>query len=122
MKPRYLLARSATELAVMDTEELVRTLACRATKVYQVTVRAAERESWRKSIETVTTVLLHAGLDEVMVLLEMSTLSSDARIDMLLVGTHPATGSLSAVVVENKQWSHFEVIPRTRRIVHRGGH
>ncbi|MCO6010045.1 DUF2075 domain-containing protein [Actinoallomurus purpureus] len=117
MKSRYLLARSATELADMDTEELVRTLVLRAARVYQVKVKDSEQESWRNSIKTVTTVLLQAGLGEVRVLLEMSTLSSNARIDMLLVGTHPDTGDLSAVAVENKQWSQFTVVPNTRRVI-----
>ncbi|MEU4235671.1 hypothetical protein AB0F17_66395 [Nonomuraea sp. NPDC026600] len=120
MKPRYLLARSAGDLAAMDTEDLVRALVRRAGEVYQIAVSDPEKQSWRASIKTVVDVLLMAGLGDVMVLLEMSTLSSDARIDMLLVGSHPDTGELSAVTVENKQWSKLAVNPLTRRITHLG--
>ncbi|MEU7833672.1 DNA/RNA helicase domain-containing protein [Nonomuraea sp. NPDC049129] len=123
MKPRYLVARSAGDLAAMETDDLVRTLARRAREVYQVAVGDSEKQSWRASIKTVVNVLLQAGLGDVMVLLEMSTLSSNARIDMLLVGSHPNTGELSAVAVENKQWSRLAFNPRTRRITHLGaGH
>ncbi|MFC7592511.1 hypothetical protein ACFQYP_58905 [Nonomuraea antimicrobica] len=104
----------------MNTEDLVRTLVRRANEVYRVVVKDPEEQSWRASIPTVLDVLLLAGLGDVMVLLEMSTLSSDARIDMLLVGSHPNTGELSAVAVENKQWSKLALNPRTRRITHLG--
>ncbi|MFI7632299.1 DUF2075 domain-containing protein [Microbispora rosea] len=120
MKPRYLLACTAAELAAMDAEALVRTLRRRARQLYQARVTEQEEESWRASPKTVADVLVKAGLGEVMVLLEMSTLSSDARIDMLLVGSHPDAGELSVVAVENKQWSEAAVNPRTGRIVHRG--
>lgn len=120
MKPRYLLARSASDLAAIDTEDLVRALTRRAREVYRMTVEDPEQRSWRASIKTVVDVMLLAGLGDVMVLLEMSTLSSNARIDMLLVGSHPDTGELSAVAVENKQWSELALNPRTRRIAHPG--
>ncbi|WP_051466640.1 DNA/RNA helicase domain-containing protein [Actinomadura oligospora] len=116
LKPRYLLGRRAADLHAMDTEDLVRRLVRGTELKYQVSVTDAERRSWRHSIRTVTEVLLDVGLGDVRVLLEMSTLVSNSRIDMLLVGTRPRDGELAAVAIENKQWSALDVDLSTRRI------
>ncbi|MFD0687369.1 DNA/RNA helicase domain-containing protein [Actinomadura fibrosa] len=104
----------------MDSEHLARLLRARVRRIFKAAATKQELQSWRVSPKTVAKVLVDAGLGEVIVLLEMSTLASDARIDMLLVGSHPECGELSVVVVENKQWSRLHVIRGTRRVVHPG--
>ncbi|WP_176611836.1 DNA/RNA helicase domain-containing protein [Actinomadura sp. WMMB 499] len=104
----------------MDEEHLVETLRRKAKKIYQANVSASEEASWRASPKTVARILERVGLGEVMVLLEMSTLSSDARIDMLLVGSHPRSGELSVVAVENKQWSWATFDSNLERVRHPG--
>ncbi|GAA0996256.1 hypothetical protein GCM10009555_091810 [Acrocarpospora macrocephala] len=51
MKPRYLFACSAGELAAMETEALVRTLVRRAREVYQVVVSDPEKQSWARQYQ-----------------------------------------------------------------------
>ncbi|MFE1471730.1 hypothetical protein [Nocardiopsis dassonvillei] len=101
-RPRYLMVETAAALHAMDTHELVTTLEHRAKYLYENTTNSRERKSWGASIKTVTAVLLEAGLDDVRVLLEMSTLTSHKRIDMVLLGSHPTSGAMSLVIVENK--------------------
>ncbi|MEV5574441.1 DNA/RNA helicase domain-containing protein [Spirillospora sp. NPDC052269] len=104
----------------MDSKHLAETLEERVRRIFRKKPTPGELESWMVSPKTVAEVLVSVGLGGVVVLLEMSTLSSEARIDMLLVGSHPEAGELSVVAVENKQWSELSVIPRTGRIMHRG--
>ncbi|WP_243726023.1 DUF2075 domain-containing protein [Actinomadura rubrisoli] len=104
----------------MDSEHLAEALRAGVRRTFKQVPREQELQSWRASPKTVAKVLVDAGLGEVIVLLEMSTLASDARIDMLLVGSHPECGELSVVVVENKQWSQLHVLRGTRRVVHPG--
>ncbi|OOC52434.1 hypothetical protein NOSIN_00115 [Nocardiopsis sinuspersici] len=104
----------------MDTGDLVATLEHRAKRLYTTITKSAERTSWSASIKTVTAVLLEAGLDDVLVLLEMSTLISHKRIDMVLLGSHPRTGTISLVIVENKQWSWMRPNTDTGLVDHPG--
>ncbi|WP_431870749.1 DNA/RNA helicase domain-containing protein [Nocardiopsis eucommiae] len=119
-RPRYLLVEKASDLHAMDTHDLVMTLEYRAKTLYQTNSGSAERKSWAASIKTVTAVLMNAGLGDVLVLLEMSTLVSNKRIDMVLLGSHPATGDMSMVIVENKQWSYMRPIAGTELVDHPG--
>jgi hypothetical protein len=115
------LAGTAVDLHARDINDLAKELEQQAGRLLRTSVGPGEVNSWRCSIPTVLEALISAGLGEVMVLLEMSTLSSDARIDMLLVGSHPCSpNELSVVAVENKQWSHARINPRTKLIVHPG--
>ncbi|QKW32546.1 DUF2075 domain-containing protein (plasmid) [Nocardiopsis flavescens] len=120
LAPRYLLAATAAELHAMDTGALINILESRAKRLYQGIAKSRERKSWRASIPTVTTALLDAGLGDVQVLLEMSTLVGPERIDMVLLGSHPSTGDISLVIVENKQWSYMEPNPDTGLMSHPG--
>ncbi|GII67111.1 ATP-binding protein [Sphaerisporangium krabiense] len=76
----------------------------------------SEVRSWVNSIPTVVTALLGAGLDGVTVLLEMKTPITDVRMDMVLIGTSPASGRMSVVVVENKQWSWVQPVPESELV------
>lgn len=65
----------------------------------------SEQTSWRKSLPAFATDLVDAGLGEVEMLLEYHLPLTSQRADVVLAGAHPATGQLSYVVVELKQWS-----------------
>ncbi|MDS1270751.1 DUF2075 domain-containing protein [Lipingzhangella sp. LS1_29] len=68
-----------------------------------------EVRSWRNSLPKLAEVLMDAGLEQVEVLIEYPVPGSSKRIDVVLAGSHPATGDDSYVLVELKQWS--EVAP-----------
>lgn len=57
-----------------------------------------------------------AGLDEVQVLVEYQLPLTSYRVDVVLVGAHPA-GGVSAVIVENKQWTVGEIEDVVERMV-----
>jgi DUF2075 family protein len=69
-------------------------------------VSPAEERSWAASIPALASVLDHAGLGAVPVLLEHQLPLTSKRVDAIIAGTHPTTGEPSYVVVELKQWSH----------------
>lgn len=119
-KPRALVATKASDIHALDTTALVDLLESRAKDLYETPTKEAERRSWSASIKTVTSVLLEAGLGDVYVLLEMSALTSAKRVDMVLVGSHPRSGEISLVVVENKQWSYMRPHRRTGLVDHPG--
>ncbi|SCZ16657.1 hypothetical protein SAMN02745898_11848 [Streptomyces sp. 136MFCol5.1] len=66
---------------------------------------ASEARSWERSIPVLMSALIHAGLDDVEVLLEYALPLNSKRADAVLAGVHPKTGEPSYVVVELKQWS-----------------
>ncbi|MEY8565262.1 DUF2075 domain-containing protein [Corynebacteriaceae bacterium 7-707] len=68
-------------------------------------VSPAEERSWAESIPALASVLRHAGLGAVPVLLEHQLPLTSKRVDAIIAGTHPSTGEPSYVVVELKQWS-----------------
>jgi DUF2075 family protein len=77
-------------------------------------VSPAEQRSWAASIPALASVLDHAGLGAVPVLLEHQLPLTSKRVDAIIAGTHPTTGDPSYVVVELKQWSRaslFECNP-----------
>ena len=57
-----------------------------------------------------------AGLDDVQVLVEYQLPLTSYRADVVLVGAHPA-GGVSAVIVENKQWTAGEIEDVVERVV-----
>ena len=75
--------------------------------LYQTGHRASpsEQTSWRKSLPAFATDLVDAGLGEVEMLVEYHLPLTSQRADVVLAGAHPATGQLSYVIVELKQWS-----------------
>ena len=65
----------------------------------------SEETSWRNSLPHVAVQLRTAGLLGVEVLVEYGLPLTSKRIDVLLIGRHPTTGHISAIVWENKQWT-----------------
>lgn len=65
----------------------------------------AEQKSWSRSLPVLAQDLVDAGLGDVEMLLEYHLPLTSQRADVVLAGTHPATGAVSYVVVELKQWS-----------------
>lgn len=123
MRARYLLAASAAHLRqrlIEDQEGLVGELVARAAQVYNTTIGTSEKETWRSSVRHVVNLLVEANLGDVMVILEMNNLSSDGRIDMVLVGSQPGTRDLSVVLVENKRWSWARMSHEPGEVIHPG--
>jgi len=65
----------------------------------------AEITSWERSLPVLAQDLIHAGLDQVEVLVEHHLPLTSKRADVILAGQHPRTKRASYVVVELKQWS-----------------
>ena len=61
--------------------------------------------------------ILDAGLDNVEVLLEHQLPLTSKRVDVILAGQHPRTGSASYVLVELKQWSDANLYDHTGELV-----
>jgi hypothetical protein len=57
-------------------------------------------------------LLCRSGLGELQVILEYQLPYSPKRVDALLCGVHPETGSPSYVLVELKQWTKADVVGR----------
>ncbi|MEU7833678.1 DUF2075 domain-containing protein [Nonomuraea sp. NPDC049129] len=102
---RCLYQGTASELATLiSADGLLRELRRSYAELISGELNPLEVESWRNSIPTVIDLLLEEGLGDVQVLIELKTPISDVRMDMVLVGSHPITGQMTLVVVENKQW------------------
>lgn len=67
--------------------------------------------SWDHSLPEVINVLIALGLDSAEVLIEYSTPGMSGDADVILAGQHPASGDLSYVVIELKQWHKAVVSP-----------
>jgi DUF2075 family protein len=80
----------------------------------------SELRSWERSLPYVARLLRTADLDDVQVLVEYQLPLASKRLDVVLVGTHPA-GGVSAVIVENKQWTAGEIEDVAERVVVVGG-
>ena len=65
----------------------------------------SELNSWLHSLPAVAEQLQAAGLLDVEVLVEYILPRTSYRIDVVLIGRHPSTGKVSALVWENKQWT-----------------
>ncbi|MCX6434168.1 MAG: DUF2075 domain-containing protein [Actinobacteria bacterium] len=66
---------------------------------------AGEVRSWNGSLPTLASDLISAGLGGIEVLVEHQLPLTSRRVDAILAGQHPVTGSASYVLVELKQWS-----------------
>ncbi|MGW0571942.1 DNA/RNA helicase domain-containing protein [Streptomyces tauricus] len=71
----------------------------------------SERGSWKNSLPALAEVLCDAGLDDVEVLIEHRLPLTSLRADVVLAGSHPATGRPSYVIVELKQWREARLVP-----------
>ncbi|MEU7153106.1 DNA/RNA helicase domain-containing protein [Streptomyces sp. NPDC045456] len=65
----------------------------------------SEARSWERSLPMLAAALNEAGLGAVEVMIEYELPLNSKRADVVLAGSHPATGAPSYVVVELKQWS-----------------
>lgn len=83
-------------------------------------VGPSEITSWERSLAAAGSVLADASLDEAEVLVEYRLPLTSKRIDVLVIGHHPA-GGISAVVVENKQWTVGEIEDLDERTVRVAG-
>ncbi|GAB2503559.1 DUF2075 domain-containing protein [Nocardiopsis aegyptia] len=91
--------------SAIENRQLIPTM---AKELYRLTGRSpgdGEVRSWENSIPHVCGLLEEAGLSDVQMLVELKLPITDARMDVVLVGSHPGTGDLSAVIIENKQWT-----------------
>ncbi|ROS32026.1 hypothetical protein EDD35_7768 [Amycolatopsis thermoflava] len=66
--------------------------------------------AWRKSVPVLLQLLCDAELGHVQVLLEYHLPYSPRRVDALLCGVHPDTGSPSYVLIELKQWENATMV------------
>jgi hypothetical protein len=101
-----LFRRSAAGLAALATNgSLAETMLEQMIIQHGRHVSAGEQRSWRRSLPLLAQELVDAGLGEVEMLLEYQLPLTSRRVDVILAGRHPRTGSPSFVVVELKQWS-----------------
>ena len=113
MKLRSFRSTAPEVLALSRKGDLAATIAEQAGKKGS----PPERRSWEASLPVLAKLLIKAELDTVDMLIECSLPGSSQRIDVLLAGTHPVTGSDSFIVVELKQWTHAELGWNSNRIV-----
>jgi hypothetical protein len=66
---------------------------------------AAEIRSWERSLPVLAHDLLDAGLGQVEVLVEFQLPLTSKRVDVVLAGVDPRTGTDTYVFIELKQWS-----------------
>src|SRR4051812_18288331 len=78
---------------------------------------AAEMRSWDSSLRVLADDLIHAGLDQVEVLLEHQLPLSSKRIDVVLAGRHPRRDGPSYVLVELKQWTEASLFEGDAELV-----
>ena len=77
----------------------------------------SEVTSWARSLPAVSRELLAAGLNDVEVLIEYFLPLTSKRADVVIVGSHPSTKAISAVVWENKQWTSGDIADVEDRVV-----
>jgi hypothetical protein len=76
-----------------------------------------EIRSWNASLPVLVNDLINAGLGHVEVLCEQQLPLTSKRVDAVLAGAHPRTGTPSYVVIELKQWSHAELYENDPNLV-----
>lgn len=91
--------------AARDPDSLVETVLQQYVNDHQREVGNSEQRAWRNSLPALAEDLAAAGLDAIDVLLEYTLPLTSQRVDVLLAGTHPETGTPSFVLVELKQWT-----------------
>lgn len=77
----------------------------------------SETRSWTRSLSALRTDLADAGLAGVEMLIEYQLPLTSKRADVVLAGTHPATGKTSYMVVELKQWTNAELFDDDKNLV-----
>lgn len=114
---RCLLRRTAAQLDNIDRKGALEDLVTKAfVSQFGRKPKKGEVASWANSIPTVVGPLMLDGLGGVEVLIEMRHPLTDARIDMVLVGSHPGSGDATVVVVENKQWSAAKAVEASNMV------
>jgi hypothetical protein len=81
------------------------------------TPSTSEATSWARSLPEVAKELLAAGLRDVEVLVEYFLPLTSKRADVVVIGSHPSTNAISAVVWENKQWTTGDIEDIDGRLV-----
>jgi hypothetical protein len=84
----------------------------------------SEVNAWRNSLLAMSSVLQLADLRDQGILVELKLPLSSKRLDVLLTGSNPSTGSDSAVIVELKQWTEVGLSSVTDcvTVAYGGGH
>jgi len=77
----------------------------------------SEVRSWERSLPAVAKELLAAGLNDVEVLVEYFLPLTSKRADVVVIGSHPTTNAISALVWENKQWTTGDIEDIDGRLV-----
>ncbi|MGX1773770.1 DNA/RNA helicase domain-containing protein [Nocardia brasiliensis] len=68
-----------------------------------------EHRSWQASLPELAKVLKRANLFDIDMLVECSVPGTTKRVDVILAGTDPSTGTDSYVLVELKQWTDAQL-------------
>ncbi|MFF3869982.1 DNA/RNA helicase domain-containing protein [Micromonospora sp. NPDC001898] len=116
MGSRSLLRRTVAEILATDANAFIAELEHAFRLQLGKRPTDSEINSWRRSIPTITQALAAEGLHQVVVLIELRGPLTNSRMDLVLVGSHPADGRPSVVVVENKQWSKAEPVPASELV------
>ena len=96
------------------------------TQAYRYRVGVSELASWQNSLMAMALQIMHTGLDDHGIILEMQLPLTSARLDCLITGKDPERND-QAVLIELKQWSQVwdaeidecveTVLARRRRVV-----
>lgn len=100
--------------------QLVRALAAHVGIGYRADERHGEIGAWRRSVPALLELLCDCGLSDLQVILEYQLPYSPRRVDALLCGVNPETGSPAYTLVELKQWQEATVVGRGLVRVNRG--
>lgn len=107
--------------AVADAAEMfVQDCADRLAELYGASPKPEEQTSWKNSWPELLRALMAAGLGDLWLGLEYGLVGSGGRVDALLLGLS-ATGRLTAVVIELKQWTDVQLLPRDSLLVRAHG-
>jgi hypothetical protein len=82
----------------------------------------SERKSWKTSLRELNSILVDVGLGSLSVLVEYQLPYSSKRIDAVLIGSNPKTGSPTIVAIELKQWTHASSIEGSVDVVQIGAY
>lgn len=82
----------------------------------------SERKSWKTSLRELNSILVDVGLGSLNVLVEYQLPYSSKRIDAVLIGSNPKTGSPTIVAIELKQWTDASSIDGSVDVVQIGAY
>jgi hypothetical protein len=101
------LYQGSTRQFIADATQarLANMLATRFEDEFRYRPAPSEVTSWRNSLGSMAQVLQHADLTDQGILVELKLPLSSKRLDVLITGSNPHTGTDHAVVVELKQWT-----------------